>query len=112
MENIYQIRMTVQHIADLMETLVAYQAKTYEPNRTVSLSNDKKKSAETDQEYSEAELMTIKEAMAYIPVSRSKLYQMRKEGVLVTIERNSRQKRLLRSQVEAARVWSRNKGKW
>lgn len=62
--------------------------------------------------YDEDELMTIKEAMAYIPVSRSKLYEMRKEGMLDTIERSSRQKRLLRAQVEAARLWSRNKGKW
>ena len=62
--------------------------------------------------YPDDDLMTFKEAMAYIPVSRTKLYNMRKEGVLETVERNSRQKRLLRMQVEAAREWSKNKGKW
>lgn len=63
-------------------------------------------------QYAEDELMTIKEAAAYIPASRTKVYEMRMAGVLDTIERNSRQKRLLRTQVEAARIWARNKGKW
>lgn len=62
--------------------------------------------------YEEEDLMTIKEAMAYIPASRTKIYEMRKEGALDTIERNSREKRLIRTQVEAARLWSRDKGKW
>lgn len=62
--------------------------------------------------YEEDELMTIKEAMDFIPISRSKLFDWRMEGKLHTIERNCRSKRLVRAEVEALRIWARNKGKW
>lgn len=64
------------------------------------------------EQYDEKDLMTIKEAIAYIPIGRTKLYEMRKADILDTIERNGRQKRLVRAQVETLRTWSRNKGKW
>lgn len=61
--------------------------------------------------YEEHELMTVKEAIEFIPVSRSKLFEWRKEQKLQTIERNCRNIRLVRSEVEAMRTWARNKGK-
>ncbi|HWL00166.1 MAG TPA: hypothetical protein VNQ55_09470 [Parapedobacter sp.] len=61
--------------------------------------------------YEEHELMTVKEASASIPASRSKIFEWRKEGTLQTIERNSRSKRLIREEVEAMRTWARDKGK-
>lgn len=112
MEDIYLIRKTVQHMAKLMEALVAQQGERRTHIRDVSLNVEAPKDGESPEGYPEDDLMTIKEAMAFIPVSRTKLYEMRKAGALRTVERNCRQKRLLRTQVEAARVWSRNKGKW
>lgn len=116
MENIYLIRKTVQHMAQLLETLVRQQCAHRNRCRVVSAGEPLPGGPEADEasadRLEEHHLMTIKEAMAFIPVSRTKLYEMRKEGMLDTIERNSRQKRLLRTQVEAARTWSRNKGKW
>jgi len=61
--------------------------------------------------YEEHELMTVKEASASIPASRSKIFEWRKDGTLQTIERNCRSKRLIREEVEALRTWARNKGK-
>lgn len=111
-KDIYLIRKTVQHIAQLMETLVSQQGQHRARCRAVDLPGHSVEKQCPEGGYAENDLMTIKEAMAFIPVSRTKLYEMRKDGMLQTIERNSRQKRLLRSEVEAARTWSRNKGKW
>lgn len=56
--------------------------------------------------YDEEELMTIKEAQDHF--SRTKLYELRKEGKLITIEHGARDKRLVRAQVEAlAKKWRR-----
>lgn len=61
--------------------------------------------------YLEEELMTVKEAMALLKVSRWKLTQMRKKAELSSISRDGRV-RLIREEVEAARIWySLRKGK-
>ena len=61
--------------------------------------------------YDENELMTIKVAEAFIPASRTKIYEWRKEGKLQTVARSQRDKRLIRTEVEAMRQWARDKGK-
>ena len=61
--------------------------------------------------YPEEDLMTIKEAAAFIPASRTKIYQWRKEERLHTVARGQRDKRLVRSEVEAMQLWARDKGK-
>ncbi|MFB2118004.1 hypothetical protein [Parapedobacter sp. 2B3] len=61
--------------------------------------------------YEECELMTVKEAMDFIPAGRTKIYEWRIQGILHTIERSSRSKRLIRAEVEHMRTWARNKGK-
>lgn len=61
--------------------------------------------------YEEHELMTVKEAVDFVPVSRSKLFEWRMEQKLQTIKRNCRNIRLVRAEVEAMRKWARNKGK-
>lgn len=111
MENIYEIHVSVKRIATLMEVLVTQQCEHRDRCRMVTLPEGKPGRKPTADRFAEDDLMTIKEAAAYIPASRTKVYEMRKTGVLDTIERNSRQKRLLRTQVEAARIWARNKGK-
>lgn len=116
-QDIRHIRSALKDMCRLMEELVDLQRGNRQCCRAVALQDTLSPTVATPEAPSvemleEHHLMTIKEAMAFIPVSRTKLYEMRKEGMLDTIERNSRQKRLLRTQVEAARTWSRNKGKW
>ncbi|GGH06710.1 helix-turn-helix domain-containing protein [Sphingobacterium alkalisoli] len=61
--------------------------------------------------YDEEELLTIKEAMGILGVSRWKIFDMRKKGQFTKIERDGR-KRLIKTEVDAARVWySAPKGK-
>ncbi|GEM_PF-5746123 len=98
-----QLEKFVERLPELLDRLVS-------PEQPVS--SRAEASAMTKDHYEENELMTLKEAMAFIPMSRTKLYEWRKEEKLHTIERSSRNKRLIRSEVEAARTWSRDKGKW
>ncbi len=60
---------------------------------------------ETDGHYDESELMTIKEAADYF--GRTKLYELRKQGKLITVEHGPREKRLVRAQVVALARWRR-----
>lgn len=61
--------------------------------------------------YDEDELMTVKEAMAELNVSRWKISEMRTNGELTDIARAGRV-RLIRAEVMAAKLWySRMKGK-
>lgn len=61
--------------------------------------------------YDESELMTVKEAMAELRVSRWKISEMRNSGELTTITRAGRV-RLIRDEVMAAKLWySGMKGK-
>jgi|GEM_PF-1670451 len=111
MENIYLIRITVQHMAQLMETLVAQQAQLFERSRTVSRPENKQHNQYGEEEESEIALMTIKEAVAQLNVSRYTIDAMRKRGDLTSIRRNGRV-RLKRHEVLAARKWySVQKGK-
>lgn len=110
-KEIRHIRMAVDRMHRLMEELVALQKQRHQNRRVVNLPQRDADRTLKDH-YDEEELMTIKEAIDHIPVSRTKLYEMRREGSLHTIERSSREKRLIRTEVEAARQWSRNKGKW
>lgn len=61
--------------------------------------------------YQEHELMTVKEAMAELNVSRWKISDMRANGELTDIVRAGRV-RLIRAEIMAAKFWySRMKGK-
>ncbi|SEM54286.1 hypothetical protein SAMN05216436_105131 [bacterium A37T11] len=61
----------------------------------------------TKQLYDERQLMTISQATRLLKISRFKLDDMRATGKLCTLKKdpNDREVRLLRSEVEAARVW-------
>ncbi|HLT87962.1 MAG TPA: hypothetical protein VKZ57_10245 [Sphingobacterium sp.] len=54
--------------------------------------------------YSEKELVTIKEARHILGVSRWKIDKMRDEDELTTLDKNG-QVRLIRKEVEEAKVW-------
>lgn len=122
--NIEQIRKTVDDIHRLMGLLVALQSNdrqccraaafpeiTPEPGQLPEPPPSQTPPALKDH-YDEDELMTIKEAGAYIPGSRTKIYEWRMEGKLHTFERGCRNKRLIRAEVEVMRKWARDKGKW
>ncbi len=54
--------------------------------------------------YSEQELVTVKEAMYYLKVSRCTIGRLRKEGELSSVYRG-RRVRLIRTEVEKAYRW-------
>ncbi len=60
---------------------------------------------EKKEHYEESELMTIKEAEDYF--GRTKLYELRKAGMLTTVAFHARDKRLVRAEVVALARWRR-----
>lgn len=104
MENIYLIRKTVQHIANLMETLVSQQCQHRERCRMVSLPDYDAPPKHAAEESADSGLMTIKEAIAVLKVSRYTVDAMRRRGQLTTIRQHNRI-RLLRQEVDEARRW-------
>lgn len=98
-----QLEKVMERLPDLIDRLMPPDD---EPDES-----DAESTAMAKDQYEEEELMTIKEAVDDIPVSRSKLFEWRREGRLQTIERNSRSKRLIRSEVKAMQKWAHNKGK-
>lgn len=121
-KDITKIRKTVEDMHRLMEQLVALQMDSVQCCRAVTMSEATRKPAQPPEQdspgpdalkacYDEAELMTIKEAAAFIPACRTKLYEWRTLGVLHTVERSSRNKRLIRTEVEAMHKWAVSRGK-
>ncbi|SFS98402.1 helix-turn-helix domain-containing protein [Sphingobacterium wenxiniae] len=113
-DRFYQLVSSVLRIEKMISTVVDEQSE----DRSVALIMEdaglQSEAKETDGEkvmYREEELMTVKEAMALLKVSRWKLTQMRKKAELSSISRDGRV-RLIREEVEAARIWySLRKGK-
>lgn len=114
-ENIYGILQTVADIHRLMEVLVALQQGERQccracvkpvdvPAHTDGFEGNAA-ADEIDEHYEESELVTIKEAEDYF--GRTKLYELRKEGKLITVEHGPREKRLVRAQLEALARWRR-----
>lgn len=55
--------------------------------------------------YTEQELLTVKEAMSELHISRWKLSEMRNSQQLSTIYRGKKGVRLVKEEVEAAKLW-------
>lgn len=118
-KDISLIRETVADMHRLMEELVALQTGDRQCCRAVTMILPRPDrpcepvvfDPPSPTHYPEEELMTIKEAEAFIPASRTKIYLWRKEEKLHTVERGQRDKRLIRTEVEAMRKWARDKGK-
>jgi len=106
-DRFYQLVSSVLRIEKMISTVVDEQSE----DRSVALIMEdaglQSEAKETDGEkvmYREEELMTVKEAMDVLKIGRWKLHDMRRKGELTTILRNKRV-RLIRAEVEAARLW-------
>ncbi|MGV3763856.1 helix-turn-helix transcriptional regulator [Parapedobacter sp.] len=124
-KDIYLIRETVADMHRLLEELVELQSTQRQCCRAVTMplpqtgppceSEPATPPGATDpatpNTYVEEELMTVKEAEAFIPASRTKIYKWRKEGKLHTVSRGQRHMRLIRTEVEAMQQWAIDKGK-
>ncbi len=104
MENIYLIRKTVQHMAQLLETLVRQQCAHRGRCRVVSAGEPMPGGDPEADSPVVQELITIKEAAAVLNVSRYTVDAMRKRGQLTSIRSNGRV-RLKRHEVLDARKW-------
>lgn len=111
MENNYEMRDSVKRIVTLMEVLVAQQCEHRDRCRVIAMPDREPDPSDLPESPGEEELITIKEAVALLNVTRFTVDAMRARGELTSISRNGRV-RLNRKEVMAARSWySVKKGK-
>jgi predicted DNA-binding transcriptional regulator AlpA len=92
-----RILMTLTAMLRLLENRFMESGKDREPKVA-------EEDISTNNIYEEKELVTIKEAMGILGVSRWKIFDMRKKGQFTKVERDG-WKRLIKAEVEAARIW-------
>lgn len=89
-------------IIDLLRTIAGNPSKPVLPKKEwESTSQPREKPSGS---YTDEELVTVKVAQGKLGVSRWKIYDMRIKEQLTTVERDG-QVRLIRAEVEAARLW-------
>src|SRR5690606_34271406 len=99
-----QLLLSIHNIEKMMEGIQQYCVGKAEA--VCRLESDKTDLRPGEQviSYREDELMTVKEAMAELRISRWKIDDMRDKGQLTTIDRGSRV-RLIKEEVQAAKIW-------
>ncbi len=94
-KRIHPLLLTVQRIEELLRLAIKRQHPTEKNEGELRID---------PKAYSEAELMTLKEAEYELKASRWKIKRMREEGALTELKRKDGI-RLIRSEVEAAKKW-------
>lgn len=111
MKDNYEMRESVKRIVTLMEVIVAGQCEHRERCRVITMPKREPDQTVASSSVDEEELITIKEAIALLNVTRFTVDAMRARGELTSISRNGHV-RLIRKEVMAARSWySAKKGK-